>query len=184
MTHTRRVGRHDVPLVPQISPKVHVAPSPGRGAGLFATEPIAAGEVVLIWGGKSYCGPNEAAAASAEGRGTMQWDHDLFSREGAGNHDAFALNHSCDPNVWMADTFHLTARRAISSGQELAMDYAMLGGEEDYRSEWNCQCGEPGCRGTITGVDWKREDVRKRYAGHFIPSVNARIADENQEVGS
>ena len=175
MPSSFKVGRHEVPESPWISPKVTVGPSPGKGAGLFASEPIAAGEVVLVWGGRWYVGPEEAAVARAEGRGTMQGDEDLFSCEGGEDHDAFAINHSCDPNVWMEDAFHITARRDIPPGQELAMDYAMLGGEEDYRSEWDCLCGAPACRGTITGVDWKIEQLRQRYAGHFIPYLNRKI---------
>ena len=173
---TLKVGRHRVPAEPWISPKVRVAPSPGRGRGLFAAEPIAAGEIVLVWGGESYCGAEEADAARAAGRGTMRWDEDLFSRETDELDDAFAINHSCDPNVWMHDTFRLTARRDIAAGEELAMDYAMIPGEEDYRSEWDCACGAPGCRGTITGTDWRLEVLRKRYAGHFVPSLNRKIA--------
>ena len=108
----------------------------------------------------------------------MQWDDDLFSCEGVGDHAAFGINHSCDPNVWMRDTFRLAARRDILPGEELAMDYAMLGGEPGYRSEWRCSCGAPDCRGTITGEDWKLESLRVRYEGHFIPFVNRRIAGE------
>jgi len=177
MTSTFKVGGHEVPETPWISPKVAVGPSPERGAGLFATEPVGAGEIVLVWGGDSYTGAAGAAIARSEGRGTMQWDEDLFSCEGGEDHDAFAINHSCDPNVWMQDTFRLTARRDISAREELALDYAMLGGEEEYRSEWDCRCGVPGCRGTITGLDWKLEVLRKRYAGHFIPFLNGKIAE-------
>lgn len=148
----------------------------GKGNGLFATEPIAAGEVVLLWGGESYTGPEEAAIAKSEGRGTMQWDDDLFSCEGKGDHAAFGINHSCDPNVWMQDTFTLTARRDIAAEEELGMDYAMLGGEAGYLAEWKCQCGLPACRRRITGDDWKLEELHQRYEGHFVPFVSRKIA--------
>ncbi|MHC4470073.1 MAG: SET domain-containing protein [Planctomycetota bacterium] len=177
MARTFKVGRHEVPESPWISPKVTVGPSPGRGAGLFAAEPIPAGETVIVWGGPSYTGKEGAARTRAEGRGTMQWDDDLYSCEGD-DHDAFAINHSCDPNVWMKDTFTLIARRAIPDGQELFLDYAMLPGEEDYRAEWECHCPTPDCRGRITGQDWKLDVLRKRYAGHFVPSLNRRIAED------
>jgi hypothetical protein len=180
MEATIRVGRHDVPASASISPKVEVRPSPGSGVGLFATERIAAGEVVLVWGGPSYTdSAAEAARADAEGRGSMRWDDDLFSVGGVDEHPAFGINHSCEPNVWMEDTFRLTAMRDIAPGEELAMDYALLGGDEDYRSEWVCACGAPDCRGTITGRDWRIEALRRRYAGHFLPFVNLRIAEED-----
>ena len=173
---TFRVGRHDVPVAPWISAKVRVGPSPGRGSGLFATTAVAAGEVVLVWGGRWYVGPVEEAAARAEGHATMQWDADLFSREDDEDHPAFAINHSCDPNVWFHDTFHLTARWDIAPGEEITIDYAMLGGEEDHRSEWTCRCGALDCRGTIRGTDWMLPALRDRYSGHFIPFVNRKIA--------
>ncbi len=172
---TFRVGRHDVPVTPWMSPKVAPGPSLRHGVGLFASEPVETGEIVLVWGGESYTGPGEAAEARAAGLGTMQWDEDLFSREGGGDHAAFRINHSCDPNVWMRDTFTLIARRAIPAGEELGLDYALLGGEEDYRAEWECRCGVAGCRGRITGLDWQSRELEERYAGHFIPSVNRRI---------
>lgn len=178
MAETFRIGRHDVPASPRISPKVEVRESTGKGVGLFATEAVVGGEVVLVWGGESYCGPEEAAAARARGLGTMRWDDDLFSREGIDDHPAFAINHSCDPNVWMRDTFTLTARRAIPAGEELALDYAMLGGEDESGAEWECRCGSPGCRRRITGRDWRIAELRERYRGHFLPFVSRRIAGE------
>lgn len=178
MTSTFKVGGHEVPETPWISPKVAVGPSPGRGAGLFATESVAAGEIVLVWGGDSYTDAEGAAIARSEGRGTMQWDEDLFSCAGGEDHDAFAINHSCDPNVWMRDVFTLTARRDISPGEELAMDYATSRGEDDYRAEWDCKCAAPECRGRVTGADWKLEILRVRYAGHFSPFLNRKIADD------
>lgn len=175
---TIRIGRHEVPASPRISPKVEVRPAPGKGVGLFAVEPVAAGEVLLVWGGESYCGPEGAAAARAAGRGTMEWEDGLCSREGIGDHPAFAVNHSCDPNVWFHDTFTLSARRRIPAGEELGMDYAMLGGEDGYVSEWECRCGAPACRRRITGRDWRSAELRARYRGHFLPALNRRIAAE------
>lgn len=175
-----RIGRHDVPESPWISPRVEHRPSPGKGHGLFAVEPIPAGEVVLAWGGESYTDADGAAEARAEGLGTMQWDEDLFSRETPELPVAFAINHACDPDVWMRDTFTLTARRDIASGEELTLDYAMIPSEPGDRADWECRCGSPFCRGRITGNDWEREDLRIRYAGHFCPWLNRRMepADE------
>jgi hypothetical protein len=177
VANTRKIGRHDVPETPWISPKVAVGPSPERGNGLFAAEPISVGEVVLVWGGDSYTDEASAARARAEGRGTMQWDEDLFSREGIGDHDAFAINHSCDPNAWLEGVFTVTARRAIAPGDELAVDYATVIDEEDYIAEWACRCGSPDCRGRVTGEDWKIAVLRANYAGHFTPLLNGKIAD-------
>jgi hypothetical protein len=180
MSTARRVGRHEVPEESWISPKAELRESPGRGRGLFATAPIPAGEVVLVWGGESYTDSAGAAAARAEGRAVMQWDVDLFSREGVGDHDAFALNHSCDPNVWLEDTFRLTARRDIAPGEELGIDYATLPPDDDAPLAWDCRCGAAACRGRVTGSDWRRPDLQERYAGRFAPILARRIAGEEK----
>jgi len=178
MSSTLRIGGHAVPAAPSISGKVEVRQSPGRGRGLFATAPIDAGELVVVWGGPSYTDRRGAERARAQGLGTMQWDEDLFSCEGVEDHPAFGINHSCDPNVWMHDAFRLAARRDIPPDEELVMDYAMLGGKPECQPEWRCRCGAANCRGVIRGQDWRMKNLQERYAGHFIPFVNQRIARE------
>jgi uncharacterized protein len=39
-----------------------------------------------------------------------------------------------------------------------------------------CNCGSPHCRRIVTNEDWRRPDVQERYAGHFSPFLNHRIA--------
>lgn len=175
MTTTLRIGGHEVPTDPWVSPKLAVASSTGRGDGLFASEPIAAGEAVLIWGGPSYMDGAGAEAARARGLGVMQWDTDLFSCDEGELHDAFRINHSCNPNVWLRDVFTLTARSNITPGYELVMDYATLGGADNALAEWDCKCGSVDCRGQITGSDWRSTALQRRYEGHFTPWVARQI---------
>jgi len=110
----------------------------------------------------------------------MQWDEDLFSREEEVLEDAFAINHSCEPNVWMCGAFTLSAMREIRTGEELVMDYAMLLSDEEDPGDWDCRCGEPTCRGRVTGSDWRLDSLRERYAGHFSPILNKWIAEDWQ----
>jgi uncharacterized protein len=45
--------------------------------------------------------------------------------------------------------------RAIASGEELTIDYAMI---DDMAEEaMDCACGTDSCRGMVTGVDWHAE---------------------------
>jgi hypothetical protein len=37
------------------------------------------------------------------------------------------------------------------------------------------RCGTAGCRGTITGVDWKRPEIQRKYDGHFSWFIQRRI---------
>jgi hypothetical protein len=69
------------------------------------------------------------------------------------------------------------ARRDIAAGEELTFDYALC----TVNSAWHidpCACGSPLCRRRVTGDDWRRKDLQQRYAGHFSPFINERIARE------
>ena len=38
-----------------------------------------------------------------------------------------------------------------------------------------CACGAAACRGTITGHDWRRPELQRRYAGYFSRYLEKRI---------
>ena len=81
-------------------------------------------------------------------------------------------NHSCDPNLWLADEVTLVTRRPVAAGEELTVDYATM---TVVSWEMECRCGAAICRGVVTGDDWRRPDLRQRYGGHFSPFIAARI---------
>lgn len=160
-----------------LSPKVRVAPSPVHGRGIFAAADIAQGERILVWGGVSYTDESGAEEARRQGRGVMQWDDDVFSVEvdGEDGQEPFRINHSCDPNAWMAGAFTIIARRQIGQGEEVTTDYALWESDETSVAPWPCACGSRLCRGRITGVDWRDLALQERYRGHFSPLLNGRI---------
>jgi len=156
-----------------IDPRVAVKLSPIHGLGLFAIAPIAAGEPVGVLGGRKISDEELAriaherdrysSAAIDEGVNVLIEDDEPLTRG----------NHSCDSNLWMRDAFTLEARRDIAAGEEVTVDYAL-----QTVVEWHmpCRCGAAPCRGLVRGSDWMRPDVQERYAGHFSPFINARIA--------
>ena len=154
-----------------------IAPGPSavHGQGMFGNANIEAGEVVMIWGGE-FVRRERAAGARARGKLLIQLDDDLFSVEERGDDPTYFTNHSCDPNVWMLDAVTLVARRVIAPGEELTLDYALFESEEDTVLPWGCICGAYVCRKRVTGRDWRRPDLQMRYAGHFSPLINRRIA--------
>lgn len=164
------------PVESWISPKVEIGDSKLGGKGMFAIEAIPAGEKVLVWGGE-YVSAAEAEKAKSAGKLVMQWDTDLFSIEDRGEDDAYYLNHSCDPNVWMQDAHTLIARRDIDVDEELTADYVMWEANEDYVSKWECACGTKKCRGRVTGKDWKNTKLQDEYKNHFSPLINKRIRE-------
>jgi hypothetical protein len=44
-----------------------------------------------------------------------------------------------------------------------------------------CACGADLCRGTVTGDDWRRPELRQRYGDHWIPALLARIRSSSAD---
>jgi SET domain-containing protein len=152
-----------------LSPDVATGPSEIEGTGLFARRALPEGETVLVLGGTviddaelARLAPHSSLAIG-EGLNLMQADDD----------PAQYGNHSCDPNLWLADVVTVVTRRPVEAGEELTIDYATM---TVLPWQMECRCGAAVCRGVVTGDDWRRPDLRERYAGRFSPFINARIA--------
>ena len=157
-----------------INPKIEIKETQSRGKGMFAISPIAKDEEVVRWGG-IFIHKDEAEKAKQEGKLVMQFDEDLYSIEDRGESDAYFINHSCEPNVWMSGPYTLVAMRDIAAGEELTADYVLWEADESKISTWECRCGSKHCRGRITGMDWKLKDLQENYKGHFLPLINKKI---------
>ena len=66
---------------------------------------------------------------------------------------AWQMNHSCQPNVGFNATDDFVAMRTIRCGEELCWDYAYA--ETNPKFRMRCRCGTDGCRGVVTGKDWR-----------------------------
>ncbi len=156
-----------------LSPKLHVARSQIAGVGLLAVERVEAGETCCTLAGtrmndeefRHYTAGRDRYSAFAvdEHEHLVQADDDPTTKG----------NHSCDPNMWLANAVTVVARRPIAVGEEATIDYAVMTVESTWTME--CNCGAPACRGVVTGDDWQRPDLRARYAGHWSPFVERRI---------
>lgn len=160
-------------------PRQRFDASPTQGIGAFAAAPIARSEVVEIVGGELM---DEAAFRRFQSRHTrfnaIQIDEELHlveRPEVTARREGGSLNHSCDPNLWMADEVTLVARRDIAAGEELTIDYALFTAQPDWALDRPCRCGAATCRVTITGRDWERPELQARYYPHFSPFINRRI---------
>ncbi len=146
------------------------------GLGVFAVEPIAAGELVAVKAGH-IVHRDEVVRLTAEiGDQSLQIDDDLYlSPRTAAEVDetAIRINHSCDANVGFRGQVLYVAMRDIAVDEELCHDYAMAR-TDDYRLD--CGCGTDACRGVVTGDDWRLPEVQARYEGFFVEYVAARIA--------
>lgn len=156
-----------------LSPAAEVRVSPIEGHGLFAVRDIPAGEPVMRLGGQII---DDAALASL----TPPYSS-LCVGEGAHilidpAHPVRYGNHCCDPNLWHEDATTVVARRPISEGEELTIDYAT----HTISPQWSmhCRCGSSQCRGTVSGEDWRQPDLQARYGSHWTPPLLAAIASQ------
>ena len=142
---------------------------------------IAKGEFVVAKGGHLFDRATRDRLAEDLGPAEIQVAADLFLGPKSAEERADSmmhLNHSCDPNVGILGQILFVAMRDIAPGEELAMDYAMMD-DDDY--EMACQCGTSACRGRVTGQDWQRPELQRRYRGYFSSYLAARIAQAGIE---
>jgi SET domain-containing protein len=158
------------------SPKTEVRESKIHGRGLFATANIAQDEIVAIKGGHIVNREQLREITPRLGPVEIQVGDDFFiapvtdaEREGS----MLYSNHSCDANLGMRGEITFVATRDIFAGEELTHDWAMTD-DDDYAVE--CKCGSANCRGTLTGKDWQRPELQKRYAGYFAAYLAEKIA--------
>jgi hypothetical protein len=162
-----------VPESSWLNPSLEIRPSRIDGLGLFATRPIREREVCAVIGGRvltddefqAHVADRDrwSAAAVDDGLNVVQSDDDPVARG----------NHSCDPNLWLADAITIVSRRQIEADEEATIDYALMTVDGGWQME--CCCRSPGCRRVVTGSDWRRGDLQQRYRDHFAPFINNRI---------
>jgi hypothetical protein len=159
-----------------LSPKTEVHQSKIHGRGLFAIADIAGDEIVAVKGGHIVDRKIlRGEIAPRRGPVEIQIHDDLFIAavtEEERELSMLYLNHSCNPNIGMRGEVTFVAMRDIRVGEELTHDWAMTD-YDDYSVE--CTCGAPDCRKTLTGKDWQRSDLQKRYAGYFSAYLARKI---------
>jgi SET domain-containing protein len=135
-----------------------------KGLGTFAAQDIRKGSILAVFGGDIRTHEQLDQCPADSKMNCIQISKDLYlvpSHVGAGDH----INHSCEPNAGIRGQIVLVALRDIRSGEEICYDYAMTD-SSDY-DEFECLCGTHGCRGRITGNDWRLPELQARYRGYF-----------------
>ena len=158
------------------SPKTEVRESKIHGRGLFAIADITKNEIVAVKGGHIVDRKTlREKITPVLGPVEIQLDDELFIApvtEEEREWSMLYLNHSCDPNLGMRGEITFVAMRDIHAGEELTHDWAMTD-DDDYSVQ--CKCGVSDCRKTLTGRDWQRPDLQKRYAGYFSDYLARKI---------
>ncbi len=158
------------------SPKTRIAQSPIHGLGLFATARVASGEIIAVKGGHIVTREHLPDLNARLGPVEIQLAEHLFiAPVEAGEREGSMLytNHSCAPNIGLRGDIVFVAMREIHAGEELTHDWCMTD-NDDYSVR--CNCGASSCRKTLTGKDWQRPDLQKRYAGFFSSYLEHKIS--------
>ena len=157
------------------APKTEKRDSNIEGRGLFAREPISKDEVVVVKGGYVMTRVQRDEVERHLGPAEIQVTEDLFlgpatqaEREGGMMH----LNHSCEPNLGIQGQIAFVALRDIAADEELTFDYAMT---DDEPYEMECNCRTPTCRKVITGHDWMKQEMQRKYDGYFSRFIQRRL---------
>jgi hypothetical protein len=140
--------------------------------GVFARTSIPAGTLLVMWGGEITPADQLAVLEPLLISRSVQVEEDLYLVPAQVEPCDF-INHSCNPNAGLSGQIALVALRDIHPGEEVCYDYAMTDGSP--YDEFTCQCGEPTCRGRVSGHDWMRPDLQARYQGYFSPYLQRRI---------
>lgn len=149
-------------------------PRPEKGGyGIFAHTHTPAGTVLIVWGGSIVDRDGLERVPEEVRRFSVQVEENLYQVSLEGPDDADYLNHSCDPNAGFDGQIVVVALRDIEAGEEVCVDYAMCDGSP--YDEFDCACGAAGCRGRVTGNDWRRPELQARYKGYFVPYLQRRI---------
>ena len=151
---------------------------PGCGFGAYARTDVAAGTLLVVYGGAVLTLQGFEALSSEMQNYPYQVEEDLFlgpaseSDIGVGER----LNHSCSPNAGFDGAIHIVALRDICAGEQVTIDYATCVSAEHEAFRMACVCGAPHCRGVVTGEDWKLPAVQRRLLAHFQPYLRRKVA--------
>ena len=150
--------------------------------GLFAKRNIHQGDLVMSEEAKPKCIVSKAHASHAFADDREEWfincatpiGEDVYTVWSHDVEEWKRFNHSCEPNVWYSGHGQtVVARRDIKRGEELTIDYSTL--LADMEVEFECKCGESVCRKKYTSQDYRKEELVKKYEGHYSTYAWSRV---------
>ncbi|MBS0315659.1 MAG: SET domain-containing protein-lysine N-methyltransferase [Proteobacteria bacterium] len=138
-----------------------------HGKGVFALQPIAAGETIIEYTGEVI---TWKAAQARHPHDPNDPNHTFFFHiderhvidAKVGGNSARWINHSCDPNCEADEQqgrVFIKALRDIRAGEELNYDYGLIIDERytpKLKAEYPCWCGAKNCRGTLLAPKRRR----------------------------
>jgi hypothetical protein len=164
-----------------ISPKARKGlPSPIHGQGFFAEQPINKGEILAIKVGHIVDRQMLKDNLQVVNGSQEQITDDLYLAPLSDEEMQASMiycNHSCEPNGGWQGQIVFIAMRDIAAGEEVTVDYAMH--FDDDIMEFDCLCQTPSCRHRITGKDWQKPELQRKYKGYFVWFLEQKIKGQN-----
>lgn len=140
------------------------------GNGIFARKEVKKGEMCAIFGGHVVSLRDEMKLPSEYNDTGIQISNEFVISTMLDKELADNFNHSCEPNAGIKGQIFLQAMRNIKKGEQVTFDYATClfnNPKVGFFYKTRCFCGSKICRGYITGNDWKKPELQKKYAGYF-----------------
>jgi len=160
------------------SPKLEVRKSLIHKKGVFTKKLIKKNEIISVFGGDIVHSKDYNKIMKKD---SYYWGYPIqvaddfhlciINPKDLSDPDFF--NHSCNPNTGIKGQILLVAMRDIKPGEEITFDYAMT--DSDYDDYFKCNCGAKNCRRIITGNDWKKPALQKKYRGYFSYYLQEKI---------
>ena len=141
--------------------RIQVRRSGVHGKGVFALQPLAAGERIIEYKGEVISWPE---ALRRHPHDPSDPSHTFYFSLDDGSHVIDAnvggnaarwINHACDPNCQADEQdgrVFIEALRDIAPGEELFYDYGLVIDERytpKLKKDYECRCGSPNCRRTM-----------------------------------
>jgi hypothetical protein len=167
-----------MPLSSYLSPKTIIKPSTIVGRGLFANTALSKGEIVCIKAGHLLTKTELVQHNDVINDAELQIADNLFLAPltpAEFETTMMFLNHSCEPNVGVQGQIVFVALRDIAAGEELALDYATIDHDCDPMP---CRCGTASCRGVVTGEDWRKPELQRKYGNYFAWYLLEKMRDK------
>ncbi|WP_251031603.1 SET domain-containing protein [Paraburkholderia strydomiana] len=143
--------------------RVTVRKSSIHGRGVFALQPIAAGERILEYRGEVTSWRRASARHKRSGAPGHTFIFGLADGRvidgSVGGNSARWLNHSCRPNCQAIEDergrVYIETIRKVMPGNELFIAYELTIGEApttDVAADYVCHCGAKRCRGSMLAL--------------------------------
>lgn len=127
------------------------------GRGLFATENIPKGTILISISGPIITQAEVDKRTDQEAANALQIGEDLyidFQEPGV------LINHSCNPNTGVYKDKELITLKKISKGEEITWDYST---SVDTAWTMPCHCEEKQCRKKVRDFESLSKEIQERY---------------------